>query len=339
MKRLKEIIIVMVLFVCTAVLAIVEQNLADSLSTQTLVSRWSKEEPFAQISCFFSADAGFTESQIVPMEYQLRQKLQDESIDTTEENGRKLIDAYSSQGELSIRSDRTSTTVRAYGVGGDFFLFHPLTLLSGSYFNGADLNEDGVLLDESVAWTLFGSNNVAGLPVQIADATYIVRGVVRNESGLFSKAAGEEEPTIYVSYPILDRTTETELPIDCYELLISSPVKDFGTSVLIEQLSASMDVKNFEVVENSRRFDLWQRILLLKSFGIRSMNTKGIIYPYWENRVRGYEDIAALLTLFELICLLYPLWYLIRLVWKAIMKRDIAISFVKKKLGSIRLRK
>ena len=36
------------------------------------------------------------------------------------------------------------------------------------------------------------------------------------------------------------------------------------------------------------------------------MNTKAIIYPYWENRARGYEDVLALLLVVEIICLIYP---------------------------------
>lgn len=35
------------------------------------------------------------------------------------------------------------------------------------------------------------------------------------------------------------------------------------------------------------------------------MNGKAIIYPYWENVARGYEDILALITFFEALFLLY----------------------------------
>ena len=35
------------------------------------------------------------------------------------------------------------------------------------------------------------------------------------------------------------------------------------------------------------------------------MNGKAIIYPYWENVARGYEDILTVVTLFELLFLLY----------------------------------
>ena len=46
---------------------------------------------------------------------------------------------------------------------------------------------------------------------------------------------------------------------------------------------------------------------MIGQFGVRSMNGKGIIYPYWENIAKGYEDILTALTLLMLITLLYPM--------------------------------
>ena len=110
---------------------------------------------------------------------EIKTALQEASEDTSDVNGRTLVDCYSTKGELTLYSDRASITARAFGVGGDFFTFHPLKLLSGSYFDGEDLNRDGVVIDENVAWQLFGSNNVAGMYVEINGVQYPVRGVVK----------------------------------------------------------------------------------------------------------------------------------------------------------------
>lgn len=61
-----------------------------------------------------------------------------------------------------------------------------------------------------------------------------------------------------------------------------------------------------EVLENTTRFDFLNLLKQLTQFGTRSMSSKAIIYPYWENMARGYEDIALLLLVFELlfICIL-----------------------------------
>ena len=49
------------------------------------------------------------------------------------------------------------------------------------------------------------------------------------------------------------------------------------------------------------------------------MNTKNIVFPYWENRARAYEDLAALLLILELLCLVYPVIFAagkIHWLWK-----------------------
>lgn len=59
-------------------------------------------------------------------------------------------------------------------------------------------------MNENVAWQLFGSNNVAGMHVEINGVQYPVRGVVKSDKGYFSDAADEEAATVYVSYEILE---------------------------------------------------------------------------------------------------------------------------------------
>ena len=83
-----------------------------------------------------------------------------------------------------------------------------------------------------------------------------------------------------------------------------NPITGFAANYIREQLGA--DEKETEVVENTTRYSLVTRLKLLTQFGTRSMNGKAIIYPYWENIARGYEDILMVMTLFELLFLLYP---------------------------------
>ena len=156
-------ILLLVLMICAAILfGCVERALGRQLSTQQIASEWSAEGSYAQVTCFFSKDAAVTKDYVIQLEQKLKTALQEASEDTSDVNGRTLVDCYSTKGELTLYSDRASITARAFGVGGDFFTFHPLKLLSGSYFDGEDLNKDGVVIDENVAWQLFGSSNVAG---------------------------------------------------------------------------------------------------------------------------------------------------------------------------------
>lgn len=316
-KQYKRQIVTGLLIVMALLLAGAGRLLAGQLKEQNIASEWSKKDDYVQLSCFFSKDAGMTSEQILPVERQLTEALQNAAAENESGTGRSYVDAYSSQGQLTVYSDKTSVTVRAFGVGGDFFQFHPLKLLDGTYFDGNDFNGDGVILDENVAWQLFGGNHISGMTVEIDNVVYPVRGVVRSDSGFFSEAAEEEKPTIYVSYGILAKGKEEPLPVDSYELLILNPVKQFGFRALKDAIG--LDETSYEIVENTTRYGLSNRLALLKNFGVRSMRTKNIVFPYWENRARAYEDVVELLFVLELICLIYPVIRLVRLfheMWK-----------------------
>ena len=313
MKRYKKILVLGVFILGAIFLAGIERGITGSLSTQKLAERWSKEEEYVQLACYFAEDAYFNPEQIEAVEHNLITAMEEASVTIENENGgRNCIDAYSTQGRLVIASNRGSVDARAFGVGGDFFLFHPLTLLDGNYFDATDENGDGVIINEIVAWQLFGSNNVAGMEVEINGAIYPVRGVIRSDSGIFSDAVQEEAATVYVSYDILEGADES-LPVDCYEVLVANPVKDFAKDAV--QKAIDMDVSRYEMVECSARYDLAHRFEVLKNFGIRSMTTKNIVFPYWENRARGYEDISALFLVLELMCLAYPAGWLLKQVY------------------------
>ena len=318
MKRYKKVLILAACVLGTLLLVCMERGIVGSLSTQQLAKRWSNENEFAQVACYFSRDNILDTSQIVALQHSLVASLEEAALGSTNENGgRNWMDAYSSWGECHISSKRGNMKVRVFGVGGDFFQFHPLTLIDGSYFDATDENADGVILDEIVAWQLFGSNNVSGMEIEINDAIYPVRGVIRSDSGMFSEAVEEEAPTIYVSFKILEKLYSGKVGIDCYEVLIANPVKEFGKEAVTK--AVGMDEKAYELVEVSARYDFLQRIEILKNFGVRSMNTRNIVFPYWENRAKGYEDVSALFLVLEAVCMVYPvIWFVCRCysVWK-----------------------
>lgn len=309
MKRYKKELVLGLLVLSAVILAWIDYGITGGLSTQQLAKRWSTEEEYAQFACYFTEEAYFYEDRIQSVERTFVAGLEEASITSTKENGgRNWIDAYSTQGELMIASDRASISARAFGIGGDFFQFHPLTLLDGNYFDASDINEDGVIIDEMVAWQLFGSNHVAGMEVEINGNIYPVRGVIRSDKGLFSEAVKEDTPTVYVSFGILKG--EEALPIECYEMLALNPVKGFVKEVLEKALG--MTEEQYELIECSARFDFAHRFAVIRNFGIRSMTTKNIVFPYWENRARGYEDVSALILVLQILCLIYPFFWLCR---------------------------
>lgn len=292
-------------FILFLILLAVTNHMAASLESQQMAGRWNQEGGVAQISCFFSPEAGVSEDTIEMFEHSMDSALQEASIVQDSENpgARLWADAYSADGKVFISSDNGSMEADAIGIGGDFFLFHPLKLLTGSYFSGNDLMQDYCVLDEDAAWQLFGSNDIAGMTVYISGIPHIVTGVVERPDGRLEKAAGLDSTVVYVSYQTLSQLGQNN-GINHYEIVMPNPVSDFAYNHVKDNMS--VQEKEIEILENTSRFSLLSRLKTIGEFGTRSMNGKAIIYPYWENIARGYEDIIALLTVFMILLLLYP---------------------------------
>lgn len=284
----------------------IADGFAEGQSSQQMAARWSSEGGTAQVSCFFSQSANVTHDKLESFRHAIDSALQEASIvqDSSNPSARLWVDAFSAGGQIRVSSDRASITADAVGVGGDFFLFHPLKLLDGNYFAESDLNSDYCILDEDGAWQLFGSNDVAGMTVMIGDRQHIVAGVVHRDRGRLETAAGLDSAVVYVSYDTLHQYG-TDYGINHYEIVMPNPVKNYAYKYVMEHIGVNAEDR--DVVENSSRYNLKNRFEVLASFGTRSMNGKAIIYPYWENIARGYEDIIALITLFALLFISYPL--------------------------------
>ena len=291
-------------FLVFLILLVVSNHLGRSQLTQTVAKRWSKDGNVSQVSCFFSVASGITEDQIIEFEHTVDSALTEASVfqESVNPGARLWADAYSADGRVILSSEKSSLEADAIGIGGDFFLFHPLKLLSGSYFSGNDLMQDLCIIDQDAAWQLFGSNNVAGMTVNIGGIPHIVAGVVERPAGRLEEAAGLDSALVYVSYQTLSELGSCN-GINHYEIVMPDPVTGFAVNYVREKLGNSE--KETEVLENTSRYSFLSRLKLIPAFGTRSMNGRAIIYPYWENIARGYEDILGVITLFQMLFLLY----------------------------------
>ncbi|MGN0400988.1 MAG: ABC transporter permease [Acetatifactor sp.] len=291
-------------FLLFLILAVLTGHLGKAQETQNAAYRWNKEGGAAQVSCFFSVNSMISEDGIQEFEHSIDQALIEAAVETESENpsARAWIDAYSADGQISVSSDRATVEADAIGIGGDFFYFHPLKLLSGAYFSGNDLMQDYCIIDQDAAWKLFGSNDVAGMHVYINGIPHIITGVVERETDKMHRAAGLDNTMIYVSYQTLS-TLGSCNGINHYEIVMPNPITGFAYNFVKEKLA--LNERETEVVENSNRYSLMSRLKMIPKMSYRSMNGKAIIYPYWENVARCYEDILTIITIFEVLFLGY----------------------------------
>jgi hypothetical protein len=309
LKRIKKIIFLAVnalLIICAAASFIGMSYLGGLLQSQKAAQRWAgqSEQRMAQISCFLPRDGGIEISDVLKFRQDLDKKLQEASLEAPE-GGSLYTDAYCAAGEISVTGARGGATVTAIGVGGDFFLFHPMILRSGSFIYSDDPTTDKVVLDEELAWRLFGSSDLAGMTVTIGGEPYIVAGVVSRESDFASRRAYTGGEGIYMSFEALAKNVDAK--IRCYEIAMPDPVSGFAAGIVKEIFPLGDGV----LVENSGRFKLSKVFSIIRNFGERSVHNTGVILPSWENAARIVEDYMALflavgilLSILPAICLL-----------------------------------
>ena len=307
-KKRTAFILVNAFLLLTSLLCFVgSRNISGMLLSQSAAGRWQGESEmkFAQISCFLPTDQQIDEAAVNNFRQVMTSKFKEASLDALSSE-RLFDDSWSTYGKVSVSSSLGSGEVYAYAVGGDFFLFHPLRLRSGNYISADDLMRDRVLLDEETAWLLFGGNDIHGQSFNINGEPFVVAGVVQREDDFATKKAYADGMGIFMSYEAFKKLN-ADAGIQCYEVVMPESVNGFAYSIA----SDKFPIGRGEIVNNSTRFSFSKLLKLSTQYGMRSMQNKGIIYPYWENAARYAEDIAALLTALSLLLAVLPLGWLL----------------------------
>lgn len=282
-----------VLALLCAICLVWESQVAGTLSTLDAARTWRGENEmrFVQLACYLPREGLLSENEILSFRSTMSAKIQEASLEGSDERT-LYTDAYYGESTISVSTDRArANEVHAFGVSGDFFRFHPLTLRSGNYLSDSDLMKDRVLLDENLAWTLFGGMDLVGMSVTIGEKEYYVAGVVQMEEDKYSSLANDASGgTIFLSYSALEEIEYGSLGIAGYELVSPNPITGFGKGLVEENLSLGKGV----LLDNSSRYSVSNLLSVAKDYGKRSMGRSGIIFPYWENALRMTEDLAAL---------------------------------------------
>jgi len=308
-------------------------SVRNALRSQQAAPAWAGQsgERFAQISVFFPETSSFSENNVLAFRHSLNNALVQASLDTTQE--RKLYtDAWSASYQVSLIDSRGNlVSANAIAVGGDFFMFHPYNLRSGSYLSPNDFMHDRIVLDEELAWRLFGAIDLAGFEVMINTKPFIIAGVISRDNDFASTRAYNaafsspgNDPFIsgpspaaaglFMTLEALNELTQSDISITTYEIVMPNMITGFALET-IEQLIPDPSAR---IIENSARYSLSNTIATIRSFGERSMHTYPIMFPYWENAARLTEDWLALLLVLTFVFMLFPLIcgiiYLVKLI-------------------------
>ena len=270
------------------------------LQSQYQAERWAGEsgKRYLQFSCFLAPGTVLEPTAVYSFRENALKKIAESDFELPPD-GSAICDAWSAGGTLRVSGERGSFDAAALAVGGRFFDFHPQTLLSGVYLSETDLLKDRVVLDEQLAWMLFGAYDVAGMSVTIGEQEFRVAGIVAQATDRFTRAAGGQTPTIYLNYEF--RTLLTGDGVASYETVLPDPVKGFAKSVAEDPFA-----KQGLVVQCTDRFSFagsMHRCAALLSQGVR---TSSVVFPPWENAAVIAETACAILRALALIFFVFP---------------------------------
>jgi len=308
-KMIKRIILIAVNALCLIGFFIcigVSSSIRVPLHSQQVAVVWRGQsgERFSQLSAFFPGNTTFDMDSVRQLRASIDQSLLAASFESSPDRN-LYADAWSGTGTVSVLGPRARNpaTANAIAVGGDFFLFHPYRLVDGSYLSPNDIMHDRIVLDEELAWRLFGATKVAGFEVMINNRPFKVAGVISRDSDFASSRAYTYGEGLFMSFDALTALSAESAAITVYEIVMPDPISGFATGAFKDAIS----VADVEIVENSTRFSLLNTFSNIGSFGERSMRTEFIALPYWENAARFAEDWLALLLLLSLILIIFPI--------------------------------
>ena len=307
-RRNRILLIVCASMVAAAVLCFgAWQYFAHVLDSQQAAERWKGEGDleFRQISCFLPADQMIGLKEISTFRNAAVKKMQDAALDVAG-NSHLMVDAWSTSAKLYTSGEHGRGQASVIAVGGDYFEFHPLRLLSGDYIRQSDLMKDRIVLGEEVAWLLFGGTDLAGMTMELNGTPYLIAGVVEQEQDRASQKSNSDGLDLYMSYDTL-LTIDKDAKINCYELLMANPVKNFALNAVKDKFP----IGRGEIVCNTERYGYGALMDEVIHFGARGSQTSGAVLPYWENAARMTEDWGALCCFLGTLLLIFPLVVLI----------------------------
>lgn len=327
LKSLKSRIILSVVnLLCIAgavTFSIISCSQINSLTSQRGAEKWRNNKSdmdYSQVSCFFSRDSGADTNTVNAVRSKIKSAMTGASL-KEEDNKRLWIDTYtSSLGKMEVSGTKRGTArTEITAVTSDFFLIHDFKFTDGSYFRDDELSENGIVIDRSLAWQIFGSDEVKGMNAEISGFDFYVAGVVEAPECSAEKKTYGELPRAYISYGSAESLlkTDEEIPVESYEAVVPNPVENFAYNTISEFVED--EYENTSVtVENSSRFKLLNNFRRLKHLSNSVIITNSVQYTWWENSARVTEVKASLNLFAVIVFLIIPFLTLAMLFIKVI---------------------
>ena len=276
---------VMVVFLAFAgICELVSRGMTAEIKELDAGSRWTSDgSPYATIALYTDTETAFDRSTVEGYAYAITNALLTASIDSPE-GGSVWTYAYYGEQSTSVTGPKGSSAAEMQFVGGSYFTFHPLSFLYGAPFSYDSTLPDGVVIDEDLAWRVFGAIDVVGMELTWNNRSFTVCGVVQKErdTEAYKKAYGDTG-RMYMSYYGYEMAGGNTQAITAFEATIPNAVKSFAINLFKGAVTVNEDT--MVLYENSDRYSFVNRFKRIKELPYRGMRTERIIYPCYENEL------------------------------------------------------
>ncbi len=349
-KILILVILDVLLIVSVLLIRFFQSEREERMYSQQAGERWGTEDvECAEVSAFFAESKKTTVEEISGIRNDIMKKLYDDTyIDEREGvTHRSWIDAYSAVNQFEVSRNDRSLLANVYGVSDDFFQIHPIPLKSGGYLNPVKTmteESDGedpyqIILDENVAWNIFGGNDVAGMKVWMGGRVFTVMGVVSAAETKTEEMAYGNYDAVYVPYAAFSKMGVEDYPITCYEAVMPNPIPNYAFNTLAEACDvvemtdaekenqrSSLFFGDTEILDNTNRFSIPALYKYIKSKKYMTMRTDSVTYPYWENVARFEVERASRVLILCCILLILPIVTVIGTIIWLYTKRGVVFN-------------
>lgn len=295
----------LVMAACAVIIGILELVVLGISSPVNFIGageRWSASgEPYAVISLYTEDGSAMSKDQVESYASSMDAALLSASVEGAE-NGRVWTYAYSTDVLRSVTGPKSSANAAITACGGDFFVFHPLNFIYGtSFLNDASI-PNGVVIDENLAWKIFGAIDVVGMDMSVGDVTLTVVGITAAErsSEPYEYTYGDT-PRIYMNYSAYYKINGQAADITTYEVTLPNPVKSFAMNIFKTAVTVNEDTTSLS--ETSARYGVANRFENMKQLKYSWVRGDKVSYPYWENEARMIDYTCAIIMFFEVIFL------------------------------------
>ncbi|MBO6053099.1 MAG: ABC transporter permease, partial [Clostridia bacterium] len=215
---------------------------------------------------------------------------------TPHEGARSWAYCWGTDDVLQVEGPKGSVSAETLAVSGDFFVFHQLAFTYGGGFLNNDSIPMGVVLDRDLAWRVYGSENIVGMPVTVRGEEYTIVGITDRESSSAAyKRAYGSVPRMYMNYAGYSKIGEKRIAL--FEAALPNSVRGFAMSIFTDSVHYNQSAAS--LIEATDRFSLKNRFANMKELSYAWVSINKIEVPYWENEARVMDYRAAVMMVFE----------------------------------------